>query len=187
MKVIKTNFEGLLILKPRIFEDNRGYFFESYNKNKLEENKIFYNFVQDNQSKSLYGVIRGLHYQIEPYAQTKLLRVLRGKILDVVVDIRKNSKTFGQHYSIELSDENKVQFLVPKGFAHGFSVLSEYAEVLYKCDNFYNSQYERALQYNDPKLGIDWRIDINNHIISEKDKKSPSFENCVKFNSTTNL
>ncbi len=181
MEVIKTKFEGLFILKPRVFEDKRGYFFESYNKNLLEKSNIFYNFVQDNQSSSSYGVIRGLHYQIGDYAQTKLIRVFKGKILDVVVDLRKNSETFGQHLSIELSEENKTQFLIPKGFAHGFSVLSQHAEVFYKCDNFYNPSSERALKYNEPKLNIDWKIPPENHIISDKDMKNPNFDDCVKI------
>ncbi len=175
MEVIKTKFEGLFILKPRVFEDKRGYFFESYNKNLLEKSNIFYNFVQDNQSSSSYGVIRGLHYQIGDYAQTKLIRVFKGKILDVVVDLRKNSETFGQHLSIELSEENKTQFLIPKGFAHGFSVLSQHAEVFYKCDNFYNPKYEKALKYNDTKLNIDWKIPPENHIIYEKVMKNNNF------------
>lgn len=181
MQVIKTEFEGLFIIEPRIFEDKRGYFYESYNKQLLEKNGIFHNFVQDNQSKSSYGVIRGLHYQAEPYAQTKLIRALKGKILDVVVDLRKNSATFGKHFSIELSEENKTQFLIPKGFAHGFSVLSQEAVVFYKCDNFYNPQSERGLIYNDKSLKIDWQIPAEKHIISEKDLKNPTFENCEKF------
>jgi dTDP-4-dehydrorhamnose 3,5-epimerase len=175
MKVIKTEISDLVIIEPIVFEDERGYFYESFNKTKFEKNNLFYNFVQDNQSKSSYGVIRGLHYQTEPYAQTKLVRVLDGKILDVVVDIRKNSPTFGMTYSIELSSENKKQLLVPKGFAHGFSVLSQTAVVFYKCDEFYNKTSENGIIYNDDYLSIDWKIPVQNQIISEKDAKLQKF------------
>ena len=181
MQVIKTEFPGLFILEPRVFKDKRGYFFESYNKNLFETNQVFYNFVQDNQSKSSYGVIRGLHYQIEPFAQTKLIRVFSGKIFDVVVDLRKNSPTYKKHFSIELTDENQKQFLIPKGFAHGFSVLSETAVVFYKCDEFYNPQSERSILYNDPELNIDWKIEREKQIVSDKDMKNPLFKDAYKF------
>ena len=180
MEVIKTDFPGLIIIKPHIFEDNRGYFFESYNKDKIGtviENTAF---VQDNQSKSAFGTIRGLHYQLEPYAQSKLIRVLQGKILDVVVDIREKSPTYGKHYSIELSCENKQQLFIPKGFAHGFSVLSETAVVFYKTDQFYNPESERGINYNDKNLKIDWGINIKNAIISSKDKILPTFKESEK-------
>ncbi len=173
MEITNTGFDGLIVLRPKIFGDQRGYFFESYNEKTLANADINYRFVQDNQSKSVYGVIRGLHYQIEPYAQTKLIRVLSGTILDVVVDIRKGSPTFGKHFSIELSCENFLQLLVPKGFAHGFSVLSDTAIVLYKTDNFYTPSAERGIIYNDRKLAIDWRIDPSAMIISERDAKLP--------------
>ena len=173
MEIIKTEIEGLLIIKPKVFEDNRGYFFESFNKQVFEENGINYNFIQDNESKSSYGVIRGLHYQLAPYAQTKLVRVLQGKVLDVAVDLRKGSPTFGKWHSIELSAENKTQFLIPQGFAHGFSVLSETAIFAYKCDNLYNKESERGINFNDKSLNIDWKIPADKAIISAKDKVNP--------------
>jgi len=175
MEIIKTELLGLLIIKPKIFKDARGYFFESYNKRKVEELKDI-DFLQDNQSKSVYGTIRGLHYQLEPYAQSKLIRVLDGKILDVVVDIREKSPTFGKYFSIELSCENKQQFFIPKGFAHGFSVLSETAVVLYKTDQYYNPESERGINFNDPYLNIDWKISTDNSIVSVKDNVSPMFK-----------
>ncbi len=177
MKIIETGIENLLILEPKIFEDERGYFFESFNKLVLKEKGISYDFVQDNQSKSQYGVIRGLHYQLNPYAQTKLVRVIKGKVLDVAVDLRKNSKTFGQYFSVELSEENFRQFLIPRGFAHGFSVLSDYAIFFYKCDNYYNKKSERGILYNDSKLNIDWKIPKNKIIISQKDTDNQLFVN----------
>ena len=177
MKVIKTEIPDLLIIEPEVFEDDRGYFFESYNQNDFEKANLNFNFVQDNQSKSNYGVIRGLHYQIEPYAQTKLVRVLSGKIFDVTVDIRKGSPTFGKWVGVELSEENKKQVLVPKGLAHGFSVLSETAVVFYKCDNFYHPESDRGIIYNDKSLNIDWKIDVGKAIVSEKDLKHPTLEN----------
>lgn len=180
MEIQKTNFPGLLVIKPTIFEDSRGYFFESYNKNNLISELGDINFVQDNQSKSVYGTIRGLHYQLEPYAQSKLIRVLQGKILDVVVDIREKSPTYGKSYSIELSCENKQQLFIPKGFAHGFSVLSDTAVVLYKTDEFYNKDSERGINFNDPTLKIDWGIDNSKAIISSKDKVQPLFNESEK-------
>jgi len=173
MQVLTTPFEGLYIIKPQVFEDSRGYFLESYNKKKLEP-YITSAFVQDNQSQSVYGTIRGLHYQLAPYSQAKLIRVLQGKVYDVVIDIREKSPTFGQHFGIELSCENKTQLYVPHGFAHGFSVLSEKAVVFYKTDNFYNAEMERGINFNDPFLKIDWKIDFEKAIISSKDKVLPS-------------
>lgn len=177
MKVIKTEIEGLLIIEPRVFEDDRGYFFESFNESKYIEAGINYKFVQDNQSKSSYGVIRGLHYQIEPFAQTKLVRVLQGKILDLAVDIRSESPTFGKWAKLELSDKNKKQLLIPKGFAHGFSVISETAVVLYKCDNLYNPEADRGIIYNDKILNINWELPPDTVVVSEKDKSLPELRN----------
>ena len=179
MEIIKTAFPGLLIIKPKIFKDSRGYFFESYSKSKLSTLGDI-EFVQDNQSKSSYGTIRGLHYQLEPYAQSKLIRVLEGKILDVVVDIREKSPTYGKHFSIELSCENKQQFFIPKGFAHGFSVLSETAVVFYKTDQYYNPDSERGINFNDTDLNIDWKINTDKAIISIKDKVLPTFKEAEK-------
>lgn len=177
MPFIKTDIPGLLVFEPKVFDDSRGYFYESYNEELFREEGIDIKFVQDNQSKSSYGVIRGLHYQVNPYAQFKLVRVLSGIILDVVVDIRKNSPTYGKSCSIELSAENKKQMLVPQGFAHGYSVISETAEVFYKCDNFWNKEAEGGIMYNDPQLNIDWKIPKDKAIISEKDMSYPRFEN----------
>lgn len=175
MAFTATNFPGLWVYEPPVFGDRRGYFFESYNSAAFEAAGIKYQFVQDNQAGSSYGVVRGLHFQRPPHAQTKLIRALVGTILDVVVDCRKNSPTFGQVFSIELSAENKKQLLVPKGFAHGYSVLSETAEVLYKCDAFYNKEAEGGVYFNDPALNIDWKIPADAMIISEKDEKWPKF------------
>jgi dTDP-4-dehydrorhamnose 3,5-epimerase len=169
MQVIKTDFPDLVVIEPKVFGDSRGYFFESYNYEEFKNKGIPYVFVQDNQSKSCYGVLRGLHYQLNPYAQTKLIRVLQGIILDVVVDVRKGSPSYGRSFSIELSDDNNKQLLVPRGFAHGFSVLSETAVVLYKCDSVYRPDAERGIIYNDPKLNIDWKIDSKDAILSKKD------------------
>ncbi|HKZ67333.1 MAG TPA: dTDP-4-dehydrorhamnose 3,5-epimerase [Chitinophagaceae bacterium] len=170
MPFFTTQIPGLLIFEPKVFADSRGYFFEAYNETIFEQQGIHIRFVQDNQSSSSYGVIRGLHYQLNPYAQTKLIRVLSGRILDVAVDIRKGSPTFGQHFDIELSAENKKQLLVPKGFAHGFSVLSEKAEVLYKCDGFYNKESEGGIHFDDPALNIDWQVPADKAIVSDKDQ-----------------
>ncbi len=178
MQVKQTDLEGLYIIEPDIFNDTRGYFFESYNEKKYFEHGLTAKFVQDNESKSSYGVVRGLHFQLAPYAQTKLLRVVEGKIIDVALDIRKNSKTFGKYYAIELSAENKRQFYIPRGFAHGFSVLSKFAVVNYKCDNFYNKEAERGIYPLDEDLGIDWKIS-KNCILSEKDMKWDRFRDCV--------
>lgn len=176
MKIDSTPFEGLLILTPRIFGDERGYFFESYNAQTFKQNGLDFDWVQDNQSRSTYGVIRGLHFQKPPYAQTKLIRVLQGEILDVVVDLRHDSTTFGQTYSIVLSSENQLQLLIPKGFAHGFVVLSESADVMYKCDELYNKESESGILFNDPKLNIDWKIDASKMIVSSKDLVLPAFD-----------
>ena len=173
MKVIGTEIEGVFILEPRVFGDDRGYFFESFSLKHFEEKVSKTVFVQDNESKSCYGVVRGLHFQKPPYAQSKLVRVVKGRVLDVAVDIRKGSPTFGKHAAVELSEENKRQFFVPRGFAHGFAVLSEEAVFQYKCDNFYAPESEGALVWNDPDLGIDWRIPAAEVILSEKDKRHP--------------
>jgi len=174
----KTDIPGLLVFEPNVFEDNRGYFFESYNENIFRQEGIDIRWVQDNQSSSEYGVIRGLHYQLSPFAQSKLVRVLKGKILDVVVDIRKGSPTFGKVFTQKLSAKNKKQLFIPAGFAHGFSVLSEKAEVLYKCDRFYNKETEAGIIYNDAELNIDWEIPMKDAIVSEKDKVLPTLAQC---------
>ncbi len=178
MPFIKTDFPGLFIIEPTVFKDSRGYFFESYNQKQFEDEGIDIQFIQDNQSRSSYGVIRGLHYQLNPHAQTKLMRVLSGKILDIAVDIRKGSPAYGKVFALELSAENNKQILIPKGFAHGFSVLSESAEVMYKCDAFYNKGSEAGIMYNDPELKIDWKIPAGKAIISDKDRFHPTIEDC---------
>ena len=170
MEFIKTNIEGVVILQPRIFKDARGYFFESYNSDEFNKNGITAHFVQDNQSKSSYGVIRGLHCQLGKHAQAKLVRVLKGKVLDVAVDIRKDSSTFGKHVAVELSDENKRQLFIPRGFLHGFSVLSEEAVFAYKCDNAYHKEAEFGIRYDDEDIGIDWKIPLDKITTSEKDR-----------------
>ena len=177
MKIISTPLKDLFIIKPTVYNDNRGFFYESFNANKLKDAGLKYNFIQDNHSKSSYGVLRGLHYQNNPFAQAKLVRVTQGKVLDVVVDIRKNSPTYLQHYSLELSDENKLQLLIPDGFAHGFIVLSETCEFLYKCDNYYNKSSEGGIAYNDTTLNIDWMVPRKDIILSEKDTNNPTVEN----------
>jgi dTDP-4-dehydrorhamnose 3,5-epimerase len=179
MAFTETSFPGLLVFEPRVFGDNRGYFFESYNQKVFLAEHLEINFVQDNQASSTFGVIRGLHFQLEPYAQTKLIRVLSGKIIDAVVDLRENSPTYGKAYTIELSSENKKQLLIPKGFAHGYSVISETAEVFYKCDAFYNKESEGGIAWNDPSLNINWQIPVGKATISEKDSYYPSLENCT--------
>jgi dTDP-4-dehydrorhamnose 3,5-epimerase len=176
MEVIQTPIAGLLILKPRIFEDARGFFFESYNRNSYKDFGIEQDFCQDNQSKSSYGVIRGLHYQLHPQSQSKLVTAVLGTVWDVAVDLRKDSPTFGQWYGVELSAENKLQFLIPRGFAHGFSVISETALFSYKCDNFYNQQLERGIKYNDPMLNIDWKVPVGKSFVSAKDQVYPGFK-----------
>ncbi len=179
MLFTKTFIPDLLIFEPKILEDERGYFFESYNANTCKAEGIAIQFVQDNQAKSSYGVIRGMHYQLAPYAQTKFIRVLQGRIIDAVVDLRKGSPTFGNSFAIELSAENKKQLLVPKGFAHGYSVISQTAEVFYKCDAFYNKEAEAGLLFNDPHLKIDWQVEKGKEIISEKDFIQPTLDNCI--------
>lgn len=181
MKVTKTEIDGVFIIEPQVFEDERGYFFESYNKEKLKEQGIDYDFIQDNQSKSKYGTIRGIHFQKGEYAQAKLVRVLEGTVLDVAVDLRKDSPTFGKHVAVELSAENRRQLMIPRGFGHGFSVLSETAVFAYKCDNVYNKASEGGLRYNDPKLGIDWKINTDKAILSDKDKVNPLLEEIECF------
>lgn len=173
MEVIKTNIEGVVIIEPRIFKDDRGYFFESFSQREFEEKVCKTTFVQDNESKSSYGVLRGLHFQKPPFAQSKLVRVIKGAVLDVAVDIRKGSPTFGQYVSVELTGENHRQFFIPRGFAHGFSVLSEEVIFQYKCDNFYSPQSEGAIAWNVPDLNIDWRIPAEKVVLSEKDSKHP--------------
>jgi dTDP-4-dehydrorhamnose 3,5-epimerase len=175
MPFTRTPLPGVIIFEPAVYPDGRGFFFESYNQRLFQENDIPNLFVQDNQSFSSYGVIRGLHYQRAPHAQSKLVRVLQGAILDVVVDIRVNSPSFGKSFSIELSSENKKQIFIPKGFAHGFSVLSETAEISYKCDEFYNKQSESGILYSDPNLKIDWKLPVDVSKVSEKDMILPVF------------
>ncbi len=176
MQVLQTKIPGLLIIEPNVFADHRGYFFESYSQQKYNELGIKNEFVQDNVSSSVRGVVRGLHYQLGPYSQAKLIQVLKGKVLDVAVDLRQGSPTFGQHLSIEISEENHRQFFVPRGFAHGFSVLSDEVLFSYKCDNFYNKEAERGINYNDSSLNIDWQIAENEIIVSPKDQVFPSLE-----------
>ena len=172
MNFIKTTIDGVLIVEPKIFEDSRGYFFESYNETEFAQNGIPNKFVQDNQSKSSYGIIRGLHCQLGKHAQAKLVRVLEGKVLDVAVDIRKNSQTFGKYVAVELSADNKRQLFIPRGFLHGFSVLSKTAIFAYKCDNFYCKEAEFGIRYDDEEIGIDWKIPADKVIISEKDRQA---------------
>ena len=179
MKVIDTEIEGLVILEPQVFGDDRGYFFESSSLKRFEEKVSKTVFVQDNESKSKYGVLRGLHYQLPPYTQAKLVRVVKGRVLDVAVDIRKGSPTFGKHVAVELSEENKLQFFLPKGFAHGFAVLSEEAIFQYKCDEYYAPDHEGAIRYDDPELGIDWKLPVEDIILSEKDKKHPRLQDAI--------
>lgn len=181
MNVIQTPIEGVFIIEPHVFTDERGYFFESYNKATFEAAGLHYDFVQDNQSKSSYGTVRGLHFQKGEHAQAKLVRVLEGSVLDVAVDLRRNSPTYGQYVEVELSEQNKWMMLIPRGFAHGFSVLSKTAVFSYKCDNFYCKEAEGGIRFNDPTLNINWRIDKENVLISEKDRSHPffsEFETC---------
>lgn len=175
MPFIPTPIPGLLVFEPQVWADERGYFFEAFNAQTFKAAGIEANFVQDNQARSTFGVLRGLHYQLDSFAQAKLVRVLEGEVLDVVVDIRPQSPTYGQSYSIRLSAENKKQLFVPRGFAHGYVVLSPTAEFFYKCDNFYSKAHEGGIHYNDPQLQIDWEIDLNEAILSEKDQVLPYF------------
>lgn len=176
MEVINTGIEGVVIIEPRIFKDERGYFYESFSQREFEEKVCRTTFVQDNQSKSSYGVLRGLHFQKPPHSQSKLVRCIKGAVLDVAVDIRKGSPTFGKYVAVELTEENHRQFFVPRGFAHGFAVLSEEAVFQYKCDNFYCKESEGAIAWNDPALNIDWRIPADKILLSEKDRLSKNID-----------
>lgn len=177
MEIVKTKIPDLYIIKPRVFEDNRGYFFESYNKNAFLLNGIDQNFVQDNESKSSKGVLRGLHFQSSPFAQGKLVRVMQGAVLDVAVDLRKASPTYGEWVAVELNHENKWMYWIPPGFAHGFITLEDNTVFFYKCTNVYNKESEGSILWNDPDLAIDWKID--NPILSEKDQESPLFKDFI--------
>lgn len=181
MKIINTSITGVIIIEPRLFSDERGYFFESFNQKEFEKNVCKTVFVQDNESKSSYGVIRGLHYQKPPFAQSKLVRVIKGAVLDVAVDIRKGSPTFGHHVAVELTEDNHRQFFIPRGFAHGFSVLSEEVIFTYKVDNIYNPQAERSILYCDNALSIDWPIADFQIIMSEKDRQAKTFQEAEYF------
>ena len=183
MKIIHTGIKGLVVLEPEVFGDTRGYFLETWNQAKFVELGIDTPFVQDNESKSCYGVIRGLHYQLDPFAQAKLVRVITGAVYDVAVDIRKGSPTFGKHYGVELSCDNKLMMLIPVGFAHGFSVISECAVFSYKCSTLYNKESEKGINVFDKSLDIDWKIPREKAVISQKDIDQPAFENAV-FNFT---
>lgn len=188
MEVIKTEIEGVVIIEPRLFKDERGYFFESFSERDFNAQVREIHFVQDNESKSCYGVLRGLHFQKPPYAQSKLVRVIRGAVLDVAVDIRKGSPTFGKHVAVELTEDNHRQFFIPRGFAHGFSVLTPEVIFQYKCDNFYAPQSEGAIAWNDPDLHIDWHIPADKVILSEKDRHHPLLKDATElFDYTQNL
>jgi len=176
MKIIQTPLSGLLVIEPNVFEDSRGYFFETFQQQRYLEAGMETRFIQDNESKSVKGVVRGLHYQLQPYAQAKLVRVVQGVVYDVAVDLRKGSPTFGQWFGLELNESNKIQMFVPKGFAHGFSVLSETAVFSYKCDEPYKKEAERAINAFDPKLAIDWQLKESEWNVSEKDKLAPLFD-----------
>ncbi|MCQ2562761.1 MAG: dTDP-4-dehydrorhamnose 3,5-epimerase [Alphaproteobacteria bacterium] len=182
MNFIPTSINGVYIIEPRIFKDERGYFFESYNENEFIKNGITNKFVQDNQSKSSYGVIRGLHCQLGEHSQAKLVRVLQGKVLDVAVDTRPNSPTFGKHVAVELSDENQRQLFIPRYFLHGFSVLSPTAIFAYKCDNAYCKESEFGIRYDDPEINIDWKIPANKIITSEKDRMANNLKDLLRQN-----
>lgn len=181
MRVIRTEIEGVVIIEPQVFGDDRGYFFESFSQQRFEKEVSNTVFVQDNESKSSYGVVRGLHYQLPPYTQAKLVRVVQGCVLDVVVDLRKGSSTFGKHVAVELTGENKRQFFISRGFAHGYVVLSDEAVFQYKCDNYYAPQHEGGIRFDDPALGIDWRIPREKMLLSEKDKSHKMFSECFVF------
>ncbi len=181
MKIIQTKIPDIVIIEPQVFGDERGYFFESFLKNKFEELVFRTEFVQDNESESSYGVLRGLHYQLPPYAQSKLVRVISGKVLDIVVDIRKGSVTFGKHVSVKLSSKNKHQLFIPRGFAHGFVVLSQKAIFSYKVDNYYHADSEVSIKFNDEKLGIDWLLNHNELKLSAKDINAPAFKDAKLF------
>ena len=181
MKITKTALDGVVIIEPQVFEDARGYFFESWNKAKMEEAGLNYDFIQDNQSKSCYGTIRGIHFQKGEFSQAKLMRVLQGTVLDVAVDLRKDSKTFGQHVAVELSAENNRQLMIPRGFGHGFSVLTPTAVFAYKCDNVYNKASEAGIRFDDPALGIDWKVKPEEAVLSDKDKILPFLKDVTCF------
>ncbi len=188
MEVIKSDIEGVVIIEPRIFEDSRGYFFESFSEREFVEKVCNTHFVQDNESKSSFGVVRGLHFQLPPHAQSKLVRVVKGAVLDVAVDVRVGSPTFGKHVAVELSAENHRQLFIPRGFAHGFAVLSDEVVFQYKCDNFYAPQSEGAIAWDDPALGIDWRIPAEMVILSAKDALHPTLAEAKElFDYNTNL
>lgn len=175
MPFIDTPLDGLKVFIPRVWEDERGYFFESFNRSLFEQGGIIADFVQDNQARSAYGVLRGLHYQVAPYAQAKLVRVLQGEVLDIAVDIREDSPTYGQSYSLVLSAENRRQLFIPRGFAHGYVVLSETAEFFYKCDNYYSKEHEGGIRFDDPNLNIDWEVSMEKVVLSERDRGLPLF------------
>ena len=181
MQIIETAIPEVKIIVPKVFGDDRGYFFESWNAARFKEAGLECNWIQDNESKSRYGVLRGLHYQAAPYTQAKLVRVIDGCVLDVAVDIRKGSPTFGQHVAVELSAENKYQLFIPRGFAHGFAVLSEKVIFAYKCDNLYMPSHERGIAFNDPELGIDWKVPAEQLVLSAKDKENPLFKDADIF------
>ena len=181
MKITKTALDGVVIIEPQVFEDARGYFFESWNKAKMEEAGLNYDFIQDNQSKSCYGTIRGIHFQKGEFSQAKLVRVLQGTVLDVAVDLRKDSKTFVQHVAVELSAENNRQLMIPRGFGHGFSVLTPTAVFAYKCDNVYNKASEAGIRFDDPALGIDWKVKPEEAVLSDKDKILPFLKDVTCF------
>lgn len=185
MEIIETEISEVKIIVPKVFGDARGYFFESWNQEKYAECGIDCNWIQDNESKSRFGVLRGLHFQAAPYTQAKLVRVIQGEVLDVAVDIRKGSPTFGKHVAVKLSAENKRQLFVPRGFAHGFVVLSNEVIFAYKCDNKYMPSHERGIAFNDPDLGIDWQVDLENYILSEKDTRNPLLKDAELFDYNT--
>ena len=178
MPFTATAIPDLLIFQPAVYEDERGHFFESYNEEVFRRQGIDIRFVQDNQSFSYHGVIRGLHYQLEPHAQTKLIRVIEGRVLDIAVDIRQGSPTYGQYVGVELSSDNKMQLLIPAGFAHGFSVLSETAQLAYKCNTLYHKESEAGIRYDDPALNIDWQVPAHKAIVSAKDQDLPTMAQC---------
>ena len=181
MKITKTAIDGVFIIEPQVFEDERGYFFESWNAAKMKEAGLDYNFIQDNQSKSCYGTVRVIHFQKGEFAQAKLVRVLEGTVLDVAVDLRQGSPTFGKYVAVELSAENKKQLMIPRGFGHGFSVLSKTAVFAYKCDNVYNKASEGGIRFDDPQIGVDWKINPQEAILSEKDKNAPLLKEVTCF------
>ena len=185
VEILDTAIPEVKIVIPRVFGDARGYFFESWTREKYEAAGIRCDWMQDNESKSRFGVLRGLHYQAAPYTQAKLVRVMHGAVLDVAVDIRKGSPTFGRHVAVELSDENKYQIFVPRGFAHGFVVLSEEVLFAYKCDNRYMPSHERGIAFDDPALGIDWKVGLDHYILSEKDTRNPLFKDAELFDYQT--